>query len=242
MTVPKDKSWWKIDRASRNIGTDEEEREHLTDLELAATYIAEKIHEIRNSSTENSDQKIALLPHLKDFIRFLENAEIIHKHVWDEWEALHGVQGSAKRPHKSLKKNYNDKDVVQYDYGELRGGGFENWSVYWKTNYSRSGARNPGTFRHPLEAWPKAPLVAVYHGLNEWWLEVLDQPFWPDFSAVLSADDDDDDDDEIGLSDLGVAALMFFLVAQEMYPKYKLLHCKRVHDDEYRFLKHKKAQ
>ena len=212
------------------MGSEEEETEYLNKLKLAATIITTRVEK---ANTGRND--IELRPRLEELTRFLEITRIIHQHVWDEWERFHGCQGLPNRPYKTLKENYGEKNTVIYDYGEKRS--LEDWHNDWKENYSRQGARNPGTFRPPLQAWPKAPLDAVYDRLNQWWITVLDKRFWPDYSLVLGSKDDE----ENALPDLGAAACMFYLVAQQIDSKYSLLHCKRVHDDGYRFLKHKKA-
>ncbi len=89
---------------------------------------------------------------------------------------------------------------------------------------------NTGRFRDASDL-ARAPLVAIYFLVNEWWRE-LGLPFWCDFRALHFGDDYE------GLERLefiNAPALFFTLIAQAVDEfNYTVERCKLVHDGNYR--------
>ena len=93
--------------------------------------------------------------------------------------------------------------------------------------------KNPGRFRDGSDL-AKAPLVAIYFLVNDWWRRELGLPFWCDFRALHLGDDYEGRE---RLEFINGPALFFVLVAQSVDEfNYTSKRCKKVHGAYYKRL------
>ena len=117
-------------------------------------------------------------------------------------------------------------------YGDDAGAGLEDWPAWWRSIWGRRRA-NPGRFLGSRLA--KAPLVTVYHLVNEWWRITTGTPFHPNFDGIEPGPD------KANMPAMNPSARAFLLVAQDCDRRYNSFHCARVHATAYRKLDRRKV-